>query len=257
MRGDRTRHHLSAAFGRDHTSGIDRPGRPGRYRPRVLRKREGLPGRTADSDHRQDGDQSGKAELVGEPRPLRLDGVGAAHQGPGRRDERAAHVVRRAAGGGADHRRRAAAQPRADGARRQGPGRWPIPVDRVHLHQRGACGVGEVRRVRSGCPRVLRGEDRLCRRVDGRPGARLRNQSRAGALRGAVLAWLARRLPALRQRFRPGEPGFAAARRHRHRNAGRGTARAWLGDRGRHRLPDRAGRAAAGHYPGNDQDGRV
>lgn len=87
--------------------------------------------------------------------------------------------------------------------------------------------------------------------------ARLRNQSRAGALRGAVLAWLARRLPALRQRFRPGEPGFAAARRHRHRNAGRGTARAWLGDRGRHRLPDRAGRAAAGHYPGNDQDGRV
>ena len=202
--------------------------------------------RAAGGDHRQDGGQPGEAELVGEPRTVRLDRAGAAHQGPGRRDERAADVLRRAADRGADHRRRAAAQPRPDGAGRQGPGRRPLPVGGVHLHQRGACGVGEVRRVRSGRPRVLRGEDRLRRRVDRRPGPRVRDQPRAGAGRRAVLAGPAGRLPALRQRFRPGEPGPAAARRHRHRDAGRGTARTWLGDRGRHRLPDGARRAAAG-----------
>lgn len=39
-------------------------------------------------------------------------------------------------------------------------------MGRVHLHQRRARGVGEVRRVRPGCPGVLRSEDRLCGRVD-------------------------------------------------------------------------------------------
>ncbi len=57
--------------------------------------------------------------------------------------------------------------------------------------------------------------------------------------------------------FDPVNRVLAAARRHRHRNAGRGTARAWLGDRGRHRLPDGARRAAAGGHPRNDQDGRL
>ena len=40
----------------------------------------------------------------------------------------------------------------------------------------------------------------------------------------AVLAGPARRVPALRRRFRSGEPGAAAARRHRHRDPGRGSA---------------------------------
>src|SRR6202035_1228518 len=49
------------------------------------------------------------AELVGEPRTVRLDGPGAAHQGPGRRHERAPDRPRRGAERGADHRRRGAA----------------------------------------------------------------------------------------------------------------------------------------------------
>ena len=154
VRGDRAGHHLPAAFGRNHAARVDRLGRAGRHRPG--QSRAGPADRAAGGDHRQDGGQPGEAELVGEPRTVRLDRVGAPHQGPGRRDERAADLLRRAADRGADHRRRAAAQPRADGARRQGPGRRPLPVGGVHLHQRGARGVGEVRRVRSGRPRVLR-----------------------------------------------------------------------------------------------------
>ena len=61
----------------------------------------------------------------------------------------------------------------------------------------------------------------------------------------AVLAGPARRIPALRRRFRPGEPGAAAAGRHRHRDTGRGSARTRLGDRGRHRLSHGARGAAA------------
>ena len=156
---------------------------------------------TAGGHHRQDRRPPRQAELVGEPRPVRLDRAGAAHQGSGRRDERPAGRPRRAADRGADHRRRAAAQPGPDGTGRQGSGRRPLPVGGVHLHQRGARGVGEVRRVRSGRPRVLRCEDRLRRRVDRRPGARLRDQPRAGALRRAVLAGPARRIPGVRRAF--------------------------------------------------------
>ena len=49
----------------------------------------------------------------------------------------------------------------------------------------------------------------------------------------------------------------AAARRHRHRDAGRRPGRAGLGGRRRHRVPHRAGRAAAGRDPRRDQVGRV
>ncbi len=70
----------------------------------------------------------------------------------------------------------------------------------------------------------------------------------------AVLARPARRVPAVRRGFRSGQPGAAAAGRHRHRDTGRGPARAWLGDRGRHRLPHRARGSAAGADPRDDQD---
>ena len=175
MRGDLVGDHLRAAFG-----GVD-AGRADRFEPaRQRRRRRAVAG---GRHHRQDGGQPGQAELVGESRPVRLDRAGAADQGPGRRDERAADRARRTADRGADHRRRAAAQPRADGTRGQGSGRRPLPVGGVHLDQRGARGVGEVRRVRSRRPRVLRREDRLRRRIDRRPGACVRDQPRAGALR--------------------------------------------------------------------------
>ena len=87
--------------------------------------------------------------------------------------------ARRHRRGGADDRRRAAAHARADGARGQGPGRRPLPVGGVHLDQRGARGVGEVRRVRAGRPRVLRREDRLRRRGHRGEGARASASSRS------------------------------------------------------------------------------
>ena len=113
---------------------------------------------------RRRGGPARRAVLVGVARAVRLAGAGAAHQGPGRRDERPAGRARRHRRGGADDRGRAAALAHPDGARGQGPGRRPLPVGGVHLDQRGARGVGEVRRVRAGRPRVLRREDRLRRR---------------------------------------------------------------------------------------------
>ena len=73
--------------------------------------------------------------------------------------------ARRHRRGGADDRRRAAALAHADGARGQGPRRRPLPVGRLHLHQRRARGVGEVRRVRARRARVLRRQDRLRRQA--------------------------------------------------------------------------------------------
>ena len=73
---------------------------------------------------------------------------------------------RRRARAGADHRRRAAAHPAADGARGQGPGHRPVPVDRVHLGQRGPGHQGEVRGVRPGRPGVRRGQGGGRRRAD-------------------------------------------------------------------------------------------
>ena len=44
---------------------------------------------------------------------------------------------------------------------------------------------------------------------------------------------------------------------HRHRDAGRRSAGAWLGDRRRHGLSDGPGRTAGGNHPGGDQGGRL
>ena len=62
---------------------------------------------------------------------------------------------------------------------------------------------------------------------------------------------------AVRRDPRPGRPGAAAARRHRHRDAGGRADRARLGGRRRHRLPDRPRRTAAGRDPRRDQVGRL
>ena len=83
--------------------------------------------------------------------------------------------LRRGARRGADHRGRAAAHAHADGARGEGPGHRPLRVGRVHLDQRGARGLGQVRRVRPGRARVRRRQDRLRGRVDRRRGAQPRH----------------------------------------------------------------------------------
>ena len=83
-----------------------------------------------------------QAVVVGVAVAVRLDRAGAAYQGSGRRHERPVSSRTAPSQGGADDRRRTAAQPRPDGTRRQGPRRRPLPVGRVHLHQRGACRVG-------------------------------------------------------------------------------------------------------------------
>ena len=83
VRGDRERHHVPAAFGRDARSPACST------RPRSARRRaRRAADRAAGRDDRQDGGQPREAELVGEPGAVRLDRAGAAHQGPGRRDER-------------------------------------------------------------------------------------------------------------------------------------------------------------------------
>ena len=71
-----------------------------------------------------------QARLVGEPPAVRLEGAGAADQGAGRRDERAAAGLRRDPVRGADDRGRAAPHPGPDGAGHQGPGRRPVRLDR-------------------------------------------------------------------------------------------------------------------------------
>ena len=86
--------------------------------------------------------------------------------------------------------------------------------------------------------------------VTGGRGARARHRSRADLRTPGVVGRPARRLPGVRRPARPGRPGAAAAGRHRHRDAGRGPARAGLGDRRRHRLPDGACRPATGDRSG-------
>ena len=79
----------------------------------------------------------------------------------------------------------------------------------------------------------------------------------AGARRRAVQRGPAGRLPALRRRLRPDRPRAAAARRHRDRDARRRAQGARLGDRRRHRLPHRAGRAAGRVGARGDQGRRL
>ena len=163
-----------------------------------------------------------QAGLVGEPPAVRLEGARAAHQGAGRRDERAAARLRRDPVRGADHRGRAAAHPGPDGAGDQGPGRRPVRLGRLHLGQRGPRGLGEVRRARPGRPRTsaasrspasARRPPTRCARSASSPSWCPSGEQSSRGPAGRVLA--------ARRGARPGRPGAAAARRHRHRDAGR------------------------------------
>ncbi len=69
---------------------------------------------------------------------------------------------------------------------------------------------------------------------------------------GLAEAW-----PAFRRHPRPDQPGAVAAGRYRDRGPAGAADRAGLGSRGRDRLPDRAGRAAASADPGGDQGRRI
>ncbi len=161
--------------------------------------------------------RAARAVLVRDQAAVRLAGAGAADQGAGRGRLRPAARARRRAGAGADHRGRAAADTAADGARGQGPGHRPVPVDRLHLGQRGPRGTGEVRGVRPGRARVRRGEGRRGRRADRGGAARLRHHAGPDAGRRAVRRGTGQRVARLRRRARPDQPGAAAEGRHRHR----------------------------------------
>ena len=113
VRRHRAGHHVPAAFGGGHAGGSDRQGALiGADEP------AGPADRSAGRDDRQDRGQPREAELVGEPRAVRLDRAGAAHQGPGRRDERPAG--RRTA------RCRSRCRP-SPSSRRAAPRRWSAP----------------------------------------------------------------------------------------------------------------------------------
>ena len=206
--------------------------------------------RAAGRDDRQDGGQPREAELVGEPRAVRLDRAGAAHQGPGRRDERAAG------------RRTARCPSRcrpSPSSRRAARRRWSAPSRAwstagyqwvVFTSTNAVRAVWEKFNEFGLDARAFSGVKIAC------VGQATADRVRAFGISPELVPsgeqsslGPARRIPALRRRFRPGEPGAAAARRHRHRDAGRGSARAWLGDRGRHRLPHGACRSAAGAAP--------
>ena len=93
---------------------------------------------------------------------------------------------------------------------RQGSGRRPLPVGGVHLDQRGTrCGRSSPNSVWTQAG-FLRRQDRLRGRVHRRPGARLGISPElvppVSSPRGA-----ADEFPRVRQHFRPGEPGSAAA----------------------------------------------
>jgi uroporphyrinogen III methyltransferase/synthase len=92
-----------------------------------------------------------------------------------RTKEQAASVSERlrsyGAAGRPHHRGRAAARSAADGARHQGPGHRPVPVDRIHLGERGACGARKVGGVRPGRARLRRDQGGRRGRADCR-GAR-------------------------------------------------------------------------------------
>ena len=125
------------------------------------------------------------ALVVRDQAAVRLERPGAAHQGPGRVDDRPPRGVRRHQRRRPDDQRRAAAHAAADGARGQGPGHRPLRVDRLHLGQRRARRAREVRRVRPRRPRVRRPEGRR-RRWGHRPGAaRVGHRARPRAQRAS------------------------------------------------------------------------
>ena len=119
------------------------------------------------------------AVLVGEPAAVRVDRARPAHPRAGGGDGRPAARVRRPALGGAHDRRRAAPHAGPDGPGDQGAGLRPVPVDRVHLGQRGEGDAGQARRVRPRRTRLRRRPDRRGRREHRRRVACLRHQARA------------------------------------------------------------------------------
>ena len=125
------------------------------------------------------------AVVVRDQAALRLACPGAAHQGAGRLAVASPARLRRGARGGADHLGRAAPQPAPDGQGRPRPGRGPLRVDRLHLGQRRQGRPREVRGVRPGRARVLRPQDRRCRRQDRRGHRRLGPARRPGARRAS------------------------------------------------------------------------
>ena len=100
-RRHRPRHAHRAEDRADHARGAGRRGRG--------------PRRPAGRHDRQGRRAAREAVLVGEPRAVRLDRAGAAHQGPGRRDEREAASPRR--------HRRSRCRP-SPSSRRAAPRRW-------------------------------------------------------------------------------------------------------------------------------------
>ena len=130
----------------------------------------------------------------------------------------------------------------------------PLRVGRVHLGQRGPGGPGEVRRVRPGRPRLRRRQDRRVGEATAealvRPSASSPELVPSGeqSSEGLLAEW-----PPYDEVLDPIDRVLPAARRHRHRDAGRRADRARLGGRRRHGVPDRARRAAAGRDPRGDQ----
>ncbi|CAA9308170.1 MAG: Uroporphyrinogen-III methyltransferase / Uroporphyrinogen-III synthase, partial [uncultured Friedmanniella sp.] len=195
--------------------------------------------RRAARDHGRGRRAAPRAQLVRDQAAVRLEGAGAAHQGPGRADGGPAPHLRRPQRGGADDLRRAAPQPPADGQGRPRPRRGPLRVGRVHLGQRRQGGPGEVRGVRPRCPRLLGPQGRRRGLGHRRGPARLGHRARPGPAGRAVRRRPGRGVPALRRGARPDQPGVPAPRRHRHRDPHRRADRAGLGGRGRDGLPDR------------------
>ena len=195
--------------------------------------------------------------MVRDQAVVRLAGPGAADQGAGRRGVAAPARVRRRARRGPDDRGRAAADAAADGARGQGPGHRPVPVGGLHLGERGARGAGTIRGVRPGRPGVRRREGRRRRRADGGVAARVRHPAGPGAGGRPVGRGPGRGLAAVRRPARPDQPGAAAARGHRDRDAAGAADRPRLGGRGRDRVPHGARGAAARAGPRGHQGRRL
>jgi len=81
--------------------------------------------------------------------------------------------------------------PRADGTCGQGSGRRPVSSGWCSPPHNAVRAVWEkFNEFRSGRPRVLGREDRMCRAGHGRPGAGLRDQPRAGAVGETIVARL-------------------------------------------------------------------
>ena len=202
--------------------------------------------------------QRDKLALVGVAPAVRLEGAGAAHQGAGRRDERAAAR--------ATARCRSRCRPSPSSRRARRP-RWsarsrawsPAATSGSCSPRPTRCGRCGRSSRSSAWTRARSPASRSPASARRRPTRCARSASSPSCVPSerAVVRGPARRLPAVRRGARPDRPGAAAARRHRHRDARGRPARARLGDRRRHGVPDGAGGAAGGRDPRRDQVRRV